>query len=69
MMKVEVKAFGLNFREIMVALRELDEPLKGHECAGVITALGPDIEASGLKVDDRVCALVRDRLASRGRTW
>ena len=69
MVEVEAKAFGLNFREVMVALGELDEPLKGHECAGVITALGPDTEASGLKVGDRVCALVRGRLASRGRTW
>jgi NADPH:quinone reductase-like Zn-dependent oxidoreductase/SAM-dependent methyltransferase len=69
MVEVEAKAFGLNFREVMVALGELDEPLKGHECAGIITALGPNTEASGLKVGDRVCALVRGRLASRGRTW
>lgn len=69
MVEVEAKAFGLNFREVMVALGELDEPLKGYECSGVITALGPNTEASGLKVGDRVCALVRGRLASRGRTW
>jgi acyl transferase domain-containing protein/NADPH:quinone reductase-like Zn-dependent oxidoreductase len=69
MIEVEAKAFGLNFREVMVALGELDEPLKGHECSGTVTALGPDTEASGLKVGDRVCALVRGRLASRGRTW
>jgi hypothetical protein len=68
MVEVEAKAFGLNFREVMVGLGELDEPFKGHECAGIITALGPDTEASGLKVGDRVCALVRGRLASRGRT-
>lgn len=69
MVEVEAKAFGLNFREVMVALGELDEPLKGHESAGIITALGPHTEASGLKVGDRVCSLVRGRLASRGRTW
>jgi NADPH:quinone reductase-like Zn-dependent oxidoreductase len=69
MVEVEAKAFGLNFREVMVALGELDEPLKGFECSGVITALGPNTEASGLKVGDRVCALVRGRLASRGRTY
>src|SRR5271168_5006868 len=63
MVEVEAKAFGLNFREVMVALGELDEPLKGYECSGVITALGPNTEASGLKVGDRVCALVRGRLA------
>ncbi|KAK7959439.1 Compactin diketide synthase [Apiospora aurea] len=69
MVEVEAKAFGLNFREVMVALGELDEPLKGHESAGIVTALGPGTEASGLKVGDRVCSLVRGRLASKGRTW
>jgi NADPH:quinone reductase-like Zn-dependent oxidoreductase len=59
MVEVEAKAFGLNFREVLVALRELNEPLKGHECAGIITALGPEIEASGLKVGDRVCSSQR----------
>ncbi|KAK8079180.1 hypothetical protein PG994_002987 [Apiospora phragmitis] len=31
--------------------------------------LGPGTEASGLRVGDRVCSLVRGRLASKGRTW
>jgi NADPH:quinone reductase-like Zn-dependent oxidoreductase len=69
MVEVEAEAFGLNFREVMVALGELDEPLKGHESAGIITALGPDTEASGLKAGDRVYSLVRGRIASKGRTW
>ena len=67
--EIEAKAFGLNFREVMVALGQLDEPLKGHECSGVITALGPETAESGLKVGDKVCALVKGRIASRGRTW
>lgn len=69
MVELEAKAFGLNFRDVMVALGQLDEPLKGHECSGVITALGPDTAESGLKIGDKVCALVRGRMASRGRTW
>jgi NADPH:quinone reductase-like Zn-dependent oxidoreductase/SAM-dependent methyltransferase len=69
MVEVEAKAFGLNFREVMVQLGQLDEPLKGHECSGIVTALGPNTEQSGLKVGDRVCALVRGRMASKGRTW
>ncbi|KAJ5338978.1 hypothetical protein N7452_005706 [Penicillium brevicompactum] len=69
MVEVEAKAYGLNFREVMVQLGQLDEPLKGHECSGIVTALGPNTEQSGLKVGDRVCALVRGRMASRGRTW
>ncbi|KAJ4296095.1 hypothetical protein N0V88_004797 [Collariella sp. IMI 366227] len=69
MVEVEAKAFGLNFREVMVQLGQLEEPLKGHECSGIVTALGPNTEQSGLKIGDRVCALVRGRLASSGRTW
>lgn len=66
--EVEAKAFGLNFREVMVALGQLEEPLTGHECSGVITGLGPGTEQSGLKVGDRVAALCKFRLASRSRT-
>lgn len=69
MVEVEAKAFGLNFREVMVQLGQLEEPLKGHECSGFITRLGPNTEESGLKVGDKVCALVKGRIASRGRTW
>lgn len=67
--EVEAKAFGLNFREVMVALGQLEEPLTGHECAGIVTRLGPNTEQSGLKVGDRVCALVKGRIASTGRSW
>ncbi|KAK4034298.1 hypothetical protein C8A01DRAFT_49278 [Parachaetomium inaequale] len=68
MVEIEAKAFGLNFRDVLVQLGQLEEPLKGHECSGIITALGPDTEHSGLKVGDRVCGMVWGRVASRGRT-
>lgn len=68
MVEVEAKAFGLNFREVMVALGQLEEPLTGHECSGVITRLGPNTEQSGLKVGDCVAALCKGRVASKGRT-
>jgi NADPH:quinone reductase-like Zn-dependent oxidoreductase len=68
MVEVEAKAFGLNFRDVLVQLGQLEEPLKGHECSGIITALGPDTEQSGLQVGDRVCGMVWGRIASRGRT-
>ncbi|KAM5483533.1 Type I Iterative PKS [Microsporum canis] len=69
MVEVEAKAFGLNFREVMVALGQLEEPLTGFECSGIITRLGPNTEQSGLKVGDRVAALCKGRLASKGRTY
>ncbi|KAK9774990.1 hypothetical protein SCAR479_08264 [Seiridium cardinale] len=67
MVEFDSQAFGLNFRDVMVALDQLDETLIGHECAGVITRLGPGIEESGLKVGDRVCGMARGRFASRAR--
>ncbi|OBT83082.1 hypothetical protein VE02_08865 [Pseudogymnoascus sp. 03VT05] len=69
--EIESKAFGLNFREVMVALGQLDEPLVGYECAGIVTKLGPNTEQSGLRVGDRVCALCNgNRISSKGQvSW
>ncbi|KAE8384250.1 putative polyketide synthase [Aspergillus alliaceus] len=69
MVEVEARAFGLNFREVMVALGQLEEPLTGYECSGIVTRLGPNTEQSGLKVGDRVAALCKGRIASKGRTY
>ena len=69
MIEIEAKAFGLNFREVLVQLGQLGQPLRGHECSGIITGLGPNTEDSRLKVGDKVCALVRGTIASRGRTY
>lgn len=52
------RAFGLNFRDIMVAMGQLETSIMGFECSGVVTKLGPGV-SSGLKVGDRVCALTR----------
>ena len=54
--EIEPKAFGLNFRDIMVAMGQLQEKIMGFECGGVITRLGPN-PTHDLKVGDRVCAL------------
>ncbi|KAF1835370.1 hypothetical protein BDW02DRAFT_290387 [Decorospora gaudefroyi] len=56
MIEVEPKAFGLNFRDVMVALGQVEEDgLVYSEMCGVVTKLGPDCDKSGLKVGDRVC--------------
>lgn len=44
---------GLNFRNVLVALGQLDEELIGHESGGIITRMRPDTEASGLAVGER----------------
>ncbi|KAL9123055.1 MAG: hypothetical protein Q9187_000382 [Circinaria calcarea] len=54
--EIEPKAFGLNFRDIMVAMGQLQETTMGFECSGVITKVGSNATHS-FKVGDRVCAL------------
>lgn len=54
--EIEPAAFGLNFRDIMVSMGQLQEKIMGFECSGVITRVGYDA-ASRFNVGDRVCAL------------
>ncbi|OCL05917.1 reducing type I polyketide synthase [Glonium stellatum] len=60
--EIEPKAFGLNFRDVMVAMGQLDETIMGFECSGIITRVGSNV-SSGLKVGDRVCSLLRGHWA------
>ena len=55
--EIEVKAFSLNFRDVLMALGQLNEEHTAHEGCGVITRVGPETEESGLKVGDRVTYL------------
>ena len=64
MVQIESKAFGLNFRDVMMALGQLDDTLVGHDCAGIVTGLGRDAEQSGLKLGDRVCGIAQGRFAN-----
>lgn len=65
--EIEPKAFGINFRDVLTSLGQLDETLIGNECSGIITRLGPDADTatSGLKVGDRVCAIADNRFGSK----
>ena len=62
MVEIEPKAFGLNFRDVLVGLGQLDETLMCHDGAGVITRVGPNTE--GLKVGERVCGIFKGFFAS-----
>jgi NADPH:quinone reductase-like Zn-dependent oxidoreductase len=55
--EIEPKAFGLNFRDVMVALGQMHQTTMGFECSGIITRLGPNATHS-FKVGDRVCAVM-----------
>lgn len=65
MIEIEPKAFGLNFRDVLVGLGQLDETLMSHDGAGVITRVGPNTQ--GLKVGDRVCGIFKGFYASTER--
>ena len=71
---VGVKAAALNYRDVMLAEGMLPPgaepvtatgPLLGLECAGVITAIGPDV--TGWSVGDRVFAFAHGAFASHVR--
>ncbi|KAF8849554.1 type I polyketide synthase [Acephala macrosclerotiorum] len=60
--EVAPKAFGLNFRDVMIAMGQLNETIMGYECAGVITRVGKSV--THLKVGDRVAAMMRGHYAN-----
>ncbi|MCK1798656.1 SDR family NAD(P)-dependent oxidoreductase, partial [Streptomyces sp. XM4193] len=62
--RVEVRAAGLNFRDVLNALGMYpgEAGLLGAEATGVVTAVGPDV--TGLAVGDRVMGMVPGGLAS-----
>ncbi|KAI8630635.1 hypothetical protein F5Y19DRAFT_483957 [Xylariaceae sp. FL1651] len=65
MIEIKPKAFGLNFRDVLVGLGQLDETLMSHDGAGVITSVGPNTQ--GFKVGDKVCGIFRGFYASTER--
>ena len=52
--EIEVKATGVNFKDVMVALGQVASDHIGLECAGVVTRVGAK---AGLKAGDRVCCI------------
>jgi NADPH:quinone reductase-like Zn-dependent oxidoreductase len=60
--EVEPKAFGLNFRDVMIAMGQLNETIMGYECSGVVSRLGSNV--THLQVGDRVAAMMRGHYAN-----
>ncbi|KAL8787994.1 MAG: hypothetical protein Q9213_001886 [Squamulea squamosa] len=56
MIEIQVKAFGINFRDVSVALGQMkDSTSMAGECAGLVTAVGANCHRR-FQVGDRVCA-------------
>ncbi|CAM1507705.1 Fc.00g045530.m01.CDS01 [Cosmosporella sp. VM-42] len=60
--EIEVKAVGLNFKDVMIAMGHLANEHIGIECSGVITQVGSAVP--DLRVGDRVCAIAEGSFAS-----
>ncbi|KAI1087095.1 hypothetical protein F5B19DRAFT_500382 [Rostrohypoxylon terebratum] len=68
--EIEPRAYGLNFRDVMVAMGQLRERVMGLECSGIITRVGTEAQKQGFHVGDRVMALLLGPFASRARiSW
>jgi acyl transferase domain-containing protein/NADPH:quinone reductase-like Zn-dependent oxidoreductase/NAD(P)-dependent dehydrogenase (short-subunit alcohol dehydrogenase family)/ubiquinone/menaquinone biosynthesis C-methylase UbiE len=65
--EIEPRAYGLNFRDVMVAMGQLQERIMGLECAGIVTRVGQEASAQGFAVGDRVMALLLGPFGSRAR--
>ena len=62
--EVEVKAVGVIFRDLLIALRQLPSDQIGKDCAGVITQAG---RGTKFKVGDRVVCIPEAAFQTRAR--
>ena len=63
--EIEVKAAGLNFKDVILALGQLAGNHLGQECSGVVTRVGREV--TRLRPGDRVCAVAPNAIANLGR--
>ncbi|KAL8964582.1 MAG: hypothetical protein Q9183_004352, partial [Haloplaca sp. 2 TL-2023] len=59
--RIDIKAMGVNFKDVVVALGQVDGYL-GHDCSGIVTAIGSKV--TNVSVGDRVCALARETFST-----
>ena len=57
--EIEIFATGMNFKDIMVSLRQIEYEGLGLECSGFVTKLGKEAQGAGFKIGDRVCAVAK----------
>ncbi|KAL4788849.1 hypothetical protein BDV19DRAFT_62188 [Aspergillus venezuelensis] len=63
----EPRAYGVNFRDVLAAMGQLEERVIGGEAAGVITRVGSRAAAHGYSVGDKIFALLRGAYRSHAR--
>jgi len=63
-LEIEPKAFGCNFRDVLVAMGMNGTGYMGFECSGIIKRVGISAASQGFKAGDRVMALMRGHYSS-----
>lgn len=53
--EIEAKAWGLNFRDVFLALGRFEEDDFGIDCSGIVTRVGSQCDQDQVKPGDRVC--------------
>ncbi|KAJ9248853.1 hypothetical protein DTO195F2_8710 [Paecilomyces variotii] len=64
--EIEVKATGVNFKDVVVSMGQLSQPYIGIECSGVVSAIGKNVKE--IQVGKRVMALVEGGYSTYART-
>ncbi|KAH9905928.1 hypothetical protein F4778DRAFT_779319 [Xylariomycetidae sp. FL2044] len=54
--EIETKAWGINFRDIFVALGRLEGDTLGYDCSGVVSRMGSACKTD-IRIGDRVCMI------------
>ncbi|KAI0014964.1 putative polyketide synthase [Xylariomycetidae sp. FL0641] len=54
---IDPRAYGLNSRDLMVALGQINDHRFAFDCSGIITTVGAQAAAEGFRVGDRVFTL------------
>lgn len=53
--EINVRATGMNFKDVVVAMGQLSQPYLGVECSGIVSRIGHSV--TSLAVGDRICAM------------
>ncbi|KAI9831662.1 MAG: hypothetical protein M1819_004728 [Sarea resinae] len=64
--EIEVKASGVNFRDIMICTAQMADPNLGFDCAGVVKRIGSEVQH--LKVGQRVTVWSKNTYANYVRS-
>lgn len=64
--EMRVACVGLNFRDVLVVMGQIQGGFLGQECSGIITSVGAAVE--DFRVGDRVCCVTPGSMASHVRS-